>query len=99
MLDPAVDGANPPKARAYVAQALEPTLEPWLSVRLDRIYRAFGLAHPAVDALLRVDHEHVFSLIEAVDRTHLHAVHELAANAVLIVPESFANTGLCRPYR
>jgi hypothetical protein len=31
-----------------------------------------------------MDHEHVLALIEAVHRTHLDAIHDLATNAVLV---------------
>src|SRR5690606_16124708 len=39
-----------------------------LAVRVghDRLGRALGLAHPAVDALVGVDHQHVLALVEAV---------------------------------
>src|SRR5262249_13751185 len=62
----------------------EPFLEARLGIGLDRVNRAFRLAHAAVDALVRVDDEHVLAFIEAVDRTYLHAVHVLAANAIVI---------------
>jgi len=60
----------------------QPLLEACFSVRLDRFRRAFRFAHAAVDALIGMDHEHIFALVEAVHRTHLHAVHVLALNAV-----------------
>src|SRR6185437_8213610 len=40
-----------------------------LSVRLNRVDRAFRLADAAVDALVRVDDEHIFALVEAVHWT------------------------------
>src|ERR1019366_6053450 len=56
-------------------------LEAGLSVGLDRFHRTFGLANPAVDALVGMNDEHVGALVEAVHRTHLHAVHVLEFNA------------------
>src|SRR4029077_5163678 len=56
---------------------LEPFLESRRSVRLDRINRAFRLANTAVDAFIRVDDEHVLTLIKAVDRTYLDTIHVL----------------------
>jgi hypothetical protein len=53
---------------------------PWL----DRVHRAFRLAHPAIDAFVWVDDEHVLALVEAVHGAHLDAVHGLATNAALI---------------
>jgi hypothetical protein len=44
---------------------------------------AFGLADAAVDALVRVDDQHVLADVEAVHRTDLDAVHVLALDAVL----------------
>src|SRR5665811_2567394 len=37
----------------------------------------------AIDALFRVNDEHVFAFVEAIDRTHLHAVHVFALDAVV----------------
>src|SRR5260370_40181185 len=54
-----------------------------LSVRLDRLGRAFRLADAAVDALVGVNDQHVGALVEAVHRADLHAVHVLTLYAVL----------------
>src|SRR4029077_389975 len=62
----------------------QPFLKPRLGVRLDRVNRAFRLADPAIDAFVRVDHEHVLALVEAIHGAHLDAVHGFAANAALI---------------
>src|SRR5262245_52113044 len=62
----------------------QPLLETGLGVRLDRVHRALRLAHPAVDALVGMDDEHVLAFVEAVDRTDLHAVHVLTFDAVLV---------------
>src|SRR5436190_22783951 len=48
---------------------LQPFVEAGFGVRLDRVGRAFRLADAAVDALVRVDDEHVLAFIETVDRT------------------------------
>ena len=53
------------------------------SVGKDRFRRAFRHADTAVDALLRVDNEHVLAFVEAVHGTYLHAVRVLAFDAVL----------------
>jgi hypothetical protein len=58
-------------------------LEARFGVGLDCLGRAFRLADAAIDALVRVDDEHVLALVEAIDRAHLHAVHVLALDAVL----------------
>ena len=50
-------------------------------LRHDRVDRALGDAHGAVDALVRVDRQEVRALAEAVDRTHVHAIGVLAADA------------------
>src|SRR6185437_9683142 len=51
-----------------------------VAVRHDGLGRAFRLANTAVDAFVRVDDQHVLADIEAVDRTHLDAIHVLAAD-------------------
>jgi len=62
----------------------QPLLKPRLRVGLDRVDRAFGLAHAAIDALVRVDDEHILAFIKAIDRADLHTVHELTFYAGLI---------------
>jgi hypothetical protein len=44
----------------------------------NRVYRAFGLAKCAIDALIGVDNEHVRTLVEAVDGADLDAIREFA---------------------
>ena len=63
---------------------LEPLFESRLSVRLDRINRTFRLANTAIDAFIRLDDEHVLTLIEAVDRTYLDTVHVLTFDTAFI---------------
>src|ERR1700691_1141099 len=45
----------------------KPLLEPRLGIRLDRVGGTFGLAHAAIDALVRVDDQHVLALVKAID--------------------------------
>jgi len=59
----------------------EPLLETGLGVCLDGFGRAFRLADAAIDALVRVDHEHIFAFVEAVHGADFHAVHELTLDA------------------
>src|SRR5215510_3880327 len=61
---------------------LQPLLGLAVRVRDDRVRRAFGLAHAAIDAFVRVDHQHVVALVEAVHGAHLHAIHVFALDAV-----------------
>src|SRR5690348_18409759 len=49
--------------------------------REDGRHRAFRLARPAVDTLIGVDVELVFTLVDAVDRAHIHASAILDSNA------------------
>src|SRR5579862_3367721 len=55
--------------------------EAGLGIGLDRLDRAFRLAHPAVDAFIRMDDEHIGALVEAVHGAHLDAIHVLALDA------------------
>ena len=48
------------------------------------VHRTFRHANTAVDAFVRVDHEHVLSLVEAIHGAHLDAVHGFTANAALV---------------
>ena len=43
---------------------------------------AFGDADGAINALIRMDDEHILALIEAIDRADLDAVHIFALDAV-----------------
>src|SRR5579875_1538107 len=61
----------------------QPLLKARFRIRLARLGRAFGLADAAINALVRVDDEHVLALVEAVHRTHFDTVHVLALDAVL----------------
>src|SRR5688572_27230677 len=65
-----------------VGVELEPLLRLGIGVGKDRLGRALGLAHAAVDALVGVDDEHVLALVEAIHRADLDAVHVLALDAI-----------------
>src|SRR5712691_1902097 len=60
----------------------QPLLKARLGIGLDRLGRAFGFADAAIDALVRMDDEHVLALVEAIDGAHLHAVQVFALYAV-----------------
>jgi len=62
----------------------QPFLWPRLGVRFDRVNWAFRHADPTIDALVRMDDEHVLAFIEAVHRTHFDAIHNLATDAVVV---------------
>ena len=47
-----------PQPRVFGIEA-QPLLSPWLGVRLDRVYGAFWLANPAIDAFVGMDDQHV----------------------------------------
>ena len=70
-----------------------------LRVRIgqDGLRRALGLAHPAVDALVGMDDEHVVAFVEAVHGTHFHAVHVLALDAVF--GDDVSHLSFCRERR
>src|SRR5277367_1595570 len=53
---------------------LEPEREVRFGVGFDRLSRTFRLADPAIDALVRVDHEHVVALVEAINRAYFDAI-------------------------
>src|SRR5262245_63005782 len=63
---------------------LQPPLSARFSIRLDRLDRAFRLAHAAIDAFFRMDDKHVLTLVEAIDGANLHAVHQFALDATLV---------------
>lgn len=59
----------------------QPFFQSRLSIRLDGFRRAFRLANAAIDTDFRIDHQHVLTLIEAVYRADLDAIHEFAFDA------------------
>ncbi|GGA35162.1 hypothetical protein GCM10011499_00560 [Pelagibacterium lentulum] len=52
-------------------------------IGLDGFGGAFRLANAAIDAFVRMDDEHVFAFVEAVDRTDLNAVGIFAFDAII----------------
>ncbi len=58
----------------------------------DGLGRALRLAQRAVDALIRIDHQEVRALVEAVHRADFHAVHVLALDAVFANDEGHAGS-------
>ena len=70
--------------RRVLAVEVEPLFKSRFRIRLDSVNRAFRLANTAIDAFVRVDDEHVLTLVEAIHRAYLHAVRVLAANAALV---------------
>ena len=63
--------------------ALKPVFQAGFSVRFDSFGGAFGFAHAAGYALVRVDDEKVLSLIKTVDRTNFHTVSVFAFHAIV----------------
>ena len=66
---------------------LQPLLDSWLRVGLDRFYRAFWFADTAVDALVRMNDEHVLTLVKTIHWTDFETVCELTLNANVIDDE------------
>src|SRR5665213_2792363 len=56
--------------RGIFAIEFEPLLGRTLAVGDDRLGGAFRFAHPAIDAFVGVNHQHVLSVVEAIDRTY-----------------------------
>ena len=53
-------------------------------VWLYRIDWTFGLAHTAIDTLIRVDDEHVLALVKTIYGADFHAIHQLTFDATLV---------------
>jgi hypothetical protein len=62
---------------------LEPFFQTRLGVRLDRFSWALRFAYPTINAFIRMDDQHVLTLIEAVDRADFDAIHVFALDAIL----------------
>src|SRR6185312_15235259 len=60
---------------------LDPFFGVGLAVGLDRLGGTFRLADAAIDALVGMDDEHVFALVEAIHGTDFDAVHVLTFDA------------------
>src|SRR5262245_23563380 len=63
---------------------LQPILRARFGIRLDCLNRSFWLAHAAIDTLVRMNDEHVLTLVETIDGADLHAVHKFALDATLV---------------
>jgi hypothetical protein len=63
---------------------LQPLLRARFGIRLDCLNRAFWLAHAAIDTFVRMNDEHVLTLVETIDGADLHAVHKFALDATLV---------------
>ena len=53
-----------------------------VAIGQNRLGRAFRFADAAINAFIRVNHQHVFANIEAVHRTDFHAIHVFAVDAI-----------------
>src|SRR5262249_39246481 len=62
----------------------QPFLKPWVRIGFYGVHRAFRHANTAVNTFVRVNHEHVLTLVETIYGAHLDTVHDFAANAALI---------------
>ena len=67
-----------------VCVKLQPLFRARFGIRLDCLDRAFWLAHAAIDAFVRMDDEHVLTLVETIDGADLHAVHQFTLDATLV---------------
>jgi hypothetical protein len=62
---------------------LQPFLEAVFCVGQNGFRRAFRLTHATVDALVGIDDEHIFALVETIDGANFHAVGVFASDAVI----------------
>jgi len=58
----------------------EPFLQTGFGIGFDGVGRTFGLANAAIDAFVRMDDQHIFTLVETIYRTNLNAIGVLAFN-------------------
>ena len=63
---------------------LEPPIDIELCTGNDGLDRTFRFAVAAIDTLVRVDHQHVLALVEAILGANHDTVHQFALNAVFI---------------
>ena len=61
---------------------LQPLVEAWLGVWLDRVSWAFRLTNAAVNAFIGMDNQHVFAFVKAIHGANFHAIHIFAFDAV-----------------
>ena len=62
---------------------VEPFLGVGLGIGNDGLDRAFRFADAAIDTLVRVDHQHILALVEAIHRANFNTVHQFALDAAL----------------
>ena len=70
-----------PGSSRVLAIELEPLFGFLFGVGQNRLDRTFRLAHAAIDALVRIDHQHVLALVETIDRANLDTIHVFAFDA------------------
>src|SRR4029077_16206924 len=63
------------------AGELQPLLQTLFRIGQDRVGRAFGFTHAAIDAFVWIGEKHVLALVEAIHGANFHAVHVLALDA------------------
>ena len=71
-----------PDPRIFGVQ-LEPFFQVRFAIGQDCLGRTLGFAYAAVDALVRMDDQHVIALVETIDRAHLYAIHVFAFDAIV----------------
>jgi len=69
-----------PKLGVFAVK-VEPFFEPSVSVRLDSVHGAFRLAHTTINALVRLNDQHVLALVETIYGADLDTVRVLALDA------------------
>ena len=62
---------------------LEPSVDIELCIGNDGLDRAFRFAVAAIDTLVRVDHQHVLALVEAIHGANHDTVHQFALDTAL----------------
>ena len=75
---------------SVLAVQFEPLVEIGFRVGLNSFGGALRLAHATIDALVRVNDEHVLAFVKAVDRAYLDAISVLALNALIVDDVSHA---------
>jgi len=71
----------------------QPLFQTRLSIGLNGIHWAFGLAYSAIDTFIGVNHQHVLPFIEAVDRAYLYTVHVFTLDAIFVDDVSHFKVG------
>ena len=61
-----------------------PAFHTCFGVRADRVRRAFRLANTAVNALIGMNHQHVFPLVEAIHGADFDTVGVFAGDATVV---------------